>query len=422
MHGNYYFATAGAARATLPLETRVQADVAIVGGGFTGLGAALELVRGGANVVLLEAEELGSGASGRNGGQAHVGMRRDQLWLEQHMGVEDAHKLWEIGLAARAHLDTLMGENGIECDFRAGLLEPDHKRRYVAESRARVAHMHAHYGYESLRFVSREEMNALVAHRNYYGGVHDTLGGHLHPLKLAYGMAAAAGEAGVGLYTHTRVTGLHKQGSGWRLTTARGEVYANQVILAGDGMLHGLHKGLDARVMPIHNYIAVTEPLGAERARALIANGASVSDSRFVVYYYRITPDNRLLFGGGESYARHYPQDVAGFVRPHMLKIFPQLRGVRLDYAWGGTLGITAKRMPMVRTLANGLHTAAGYSGLGVLLAPYFGRLLGQAVLGHHADFEVLARIPVSRFPGGRAMRHPVMVAAMLAFALRDRL
>jgi gamma-glutamylputrescine oxidase len=247
-------------------------------------------------------------------------------------------------------------------------------------------------------------------------------GGHLHPLNLTLGLAWAAQKAGARLYTDTLVSGLAREATGWCLQTGQGSLTAAQVILTGDGMLTGLNKALDARVMPINNFIAVTEPLEAERAEALIRNCYAVSDSRFVVYYYRMTPDHRLLFGGGENYSYRFPTDVAGFVRPHILKIFPQLTDIKIDYAWGGTLGITANRMPMVREIEPDLYTAAGYSGLGVVLAPYFGKVLAQAILGQRMDFDLLARIPMMRFPGGPALRWPTLVAAMSLFALKDRL
>ena len=174
--------------------------------------------------------------------------------------------------------------------------------------------------------------------------------------------------------------------------------------------------------MPINNFVAVTEPLGAEGARRLISNGAAVSDSRFVVNYFRITPDDRLLFGGGENYGYRFPRDIAAFVRPHVLKIFPQLARVRFDYAWGGTLGITPTRMPWVRELSPGLINASGYSGLGVVIAPYTGKAVADALCGEREHFELLGRVPVPPFPGGPLLRWPTLVAAMLYYALRDRL
>ncbi len=423
--GNYYASTTQSAPETSQLAGDVTTSVAIVGAGFTGLGAALELAKHQTSCVVLDAGPVGFGASGRNGGQAHIGQRQDQLWLERVMGADDARKLWDLALDARAHLDDLLSSEGIECDFTSGLLDVDHKRRFVRETREYVAHLNTLYGYSDVRFVDQNETRALVASDNYYGGKLDTRGGHLNPLKLTHGIATAALRAGAKIFTHTRVTKLERSGMRWRLTTPHGVVTADKVILAGDGTLQGLSKPLDARVIPINNFIAVTAPLASERAAALIRNRAAVSDSRFVVYYFRLTPDNRLLFGGGENYSYRFPADIASFVRPHILRIFPQLQDVGIDFAWGGTLGITTNRMPLVREIEPGLITAAGYSGLGVVLAPYFGKILAQSIIsarGNGDDFGLLARVPNMRFPGGPALRWPTLIAAMSFFALRDRL
>jgi gamma-glutamylputrescine oxidase len=218
------------------------------------------------------------------------------------------------------------------------------------------------------------------------------------------------------------VIDLHPVAGGWRVVTPTGEVAAKRVVLACNGYLRGLAPGVERRVMPINNFVAVTEPLGNERARALIANGAAVSDSRFVVNYFRITPDHRLLFGGGENYRYRFPDDIAQFVRPHMLGIFPQLRAVQIEYAWGGTLGITPTRMPLVTEFEPGLVNASGFSGLGVILAPFAGKAVADALCGERDAFEQLGSLPVPPFPGGKALRWPTLVAAMSFYALRDRL
>jgi gamma-glutamylputrescine oxidase len=236
-------------------------------------------------------------------------------------------------------------------------------------------------------------------------------------------MGAAAADRGATLHARSAATSVSRQGGRWRVETANGAVTADAVLLAGGGYLRGLLPAVEARVMPINNYVAVTEPLGAERAERLIRGGIAVSDSRFVVYYYRMTPDHRLLFGGGESYSWRFPADIAGFVRPHLARVFPELAGIGIDHAWGGTLSITPTRLPFVRELEPGLYNISGFSGLGVVLAPYFGRLLGEALGGGAApDFERLTRLPVPRFPGGRLLRWPTLVAAMTFYALRDRL
>ncbi|WP_380873048.1 oxidoreductase [Sphingomonas sp. DBB INV C78] len=420
---SWYAATAIPGPVAAPLDGDARADICIIGGGYTGLGAALRLAEAGWQVRLIEQARLGWGASGRNGGQVHVGQRRDPEWLERVLGPDDAMHVWRIAIDARDHLDRLIETHGIPCDFTPGLLHVDHKRRYVPHSRAAVELLRSRYDYPHAEFVTGEALSEMLGAKGYHGGMLDRRGGHLHPLNLALGMAHAAAAAGARLHEHTEGTGLTRTAAGWQVKTARGTITADRILLAGDGYLRGLSPKTEARVMPINNYIAVTEPLGAARAQSLIRDNVAVSDSRFVVYYFRLTPDHRLLFGGGENYRWRFPADIPAFVRPHMLKVFPQLADVKLDYGWGGTLGVTPTRMPFVREVEPGLTAIGGYSGLGVVLAPYFGKLLGDALAGGNSpDFTRLTRIPVPPFPGGKWLRWPTLVAAMSMFALRDRL
>jgi gamma-glutamylputrescine oxidase len=413
----------GAHRCRIPAIDGVHTcDVCIVGGGFTGCAAALHLARRGVKVKLLEQSRLGWGASGRNGGQVHVGLRRDQYWLEGKLGASDARKLWDLALAARAHLDELIEAYAIDCDYRPGLLHADHKARYTRGTRRYVAHLQEAYGYAHIRYVDQEEIRALVATDGYYGASFDARGGHLHPLNLVLGIARGAQSHGAQLHEGAEVVQIKRTGGAFVVTTVQAEVHATQVILACNGYLRGISREVEAHVMPINNFIAVTEPLGAARAAALVQHGYAVADSRFVVNYYRTTVDQRLLFGGGENYSYRFPKDIAGFVRPHLCKVFPQLRAARIDYAWGGTLAITPTRMPFIREIEPGFYNASGFSGLGVVLAPYAGKIVADAIAGERRAFDAFAGVPVPRFPGGPALRWPTLVAAMSLYALRDRL
>lgn len=420
-HPNSWYAATAPLPSSLPtLKGTVRADVCVIGGGYTGLSAALHLAEAGLDVVLLEASRLGSGASGRNGGQIHSGQRRDQDWLEAHMGLDGAKSLWRLAEDAKAHLHKLIRHHQIDCDVRPGMIIADHKLGYVVHSHAYARKLNEVYDYPHTSPLSREELRALVGSDAYYGGMIDRDGGHLHPLKLALGLAKAAQSAGARLFEQSPALSI-KEGTKVTVTTDKGSVEADWVLECGDGLQDGLDRRVDRHVMPIANYIAATEPLG-ERAREIISNDAAVADSRFVVNYYRLSPDGRLLFGGGESYTRRLRANPGGFVRPYMLKIFPQLADVRIDYGWGGLLGITMTRMPFVRRLSPKVLTAAGYSGQGVMLAPYFGKILAEAVAGQLGRFDLLANLPVPAFPGGPLMRWPLLAAGMTYFALRDRL
>ncbi len=416
---SYYTATVRERVPTLTLQGTTQADVCVVGGGYTGLSTALHLARRGVSVALLEQSRLGWGASGRNGGQVHVGLRRDQRWLERAVGEPDARALWSFALQAREHLNWLVSTYQIDCDLRLGLLHVNHKSRYTRDSEQHVLHMRQRYGYEGIQFVERDVLRTMLASDQYHSGTLDLMGGHLHALNWALGIARAAESQGARLYEGCEVQSVTRRAGRFFVTTPVGVVEASQVVLACNGYLRGLSKAVHRHVMPINNFIAVTEPLGS-LASTLIAEQRAVSDSRFVVRYFRMTPDQRLLFGGGENYSFKFPNDIGAVVRPHLEAVFPQLRAVRLDYAWGGTLAITPTRMPWVREVEPGVINASGFSGLGVVLAPYTGKVVAEALLGDRSNLDLLGRVPVPAFPGGPALRWPTLVAAMSFSALRD--
>lgn len=418
--GSWYAETARPPTALPPLDGRVPADVCVVGAGYTGLGAALELASRGARVVVLEAAQLGSGGSGRNGGQVHTGQRRDQVWLEKAVGDADALRLWRMAEAARVNLKELMENFDIQCDFRPGLIHANHKPTGRDEDARHIEHMVRRYGYEGLDLIGGDALAHELGTAVYHGGLTDSGGGHLHPLKLALGLARAALAAGATIHEQSRALSWRREGVRIIVETAQGEVICDQLILTGDGYLDDLAGPARTQVMPINNFLLATEPLGAQ-ADEILRGDRAVADTRFVVNYFRKSPDGRLIFGGGENYRPGFPADLAGFVRRHMLKVYPRLADARITHAWGGTLGITRRRMPLVRELAPGVRLAAGYSGQGVMLAPYIGQLLARAALGRGNDLEVLTRLRTPRFPGGRLLRWPLTVAGMSWYALRDR-
>ena len=419
---SYYAATIDHPVDAPALQHDAITDHCIIGGGFTGLGAALALARAGHRVRLIEAGPLGWGASGRNGGQVHVGWQQDLPWLERRLGHAGAGAMWQAALAARAHLDTLLALADDRCDFRPGLIHADHRPGDVAKTHAHVAMMRDTWGYHSLTPLDRDGLRKLLDSPDYHGGSFDTHAGHLHPLKLALTMARAAQHAGATLHAHTPCTALAPTHDGWRVTTPHGVIRAGAVLDATGAYGRALVAQVDARILPINNYIATTAPLDPAFAQGLIANGAAVSDSRFVVYYFRMTPDHRLLFGGGETYGTRMPADPAGFVRPHLLRIFPQLAGVQIDHAWGGTLAISPNRLPFVIEPRPGLYAANGFSGVGVVLAPWLGDAVGRAMAGEaNPGYDLVRRLPGPRFPGGAWLRWPTQALAMRFMALRDR-
>lgn len=418
---SYYAATANATPDAPALDGDVSADVCIIGGGFTGLSAALHLAEKGLSVRLLEANRVGWGASGRNGGQICTGQRREQDYLEKTVGLDQARALWSLAEEAKATLRALIAKHDIRCDLKAGSVHGDLIARYVPETHAYVDHLAKTYNYTLMEPLDRQGIRDHVGTQAYHGGLLDRGAGHLHPLNYALGLAVAAQSAGVVLHERSRVSHV-SQTAPHKVQTANGSVTAGHVIYACNGYMGDLQGNVSANVMPINNFIAATKPLDEDLARELIAEDVCVADSKFVVNYYRLSADRRMLFGGGETYGYRFPSDIAALVRPNMEAIYPQLAGVQIDYAWGGTLGITRSRMPYFKALAPTILTAGGYSGQGVAMTTIAGKVLAEYVAGQTGRFETFANINHKQFPGGGKLRHPLLVLAMSWYALRDKL
>ncbi|RKF14938.1 FAD-binding oxidoreductase [Roseovarius spongiae] len=417
---SWYAATADAPPQRAPLKGETRADVCVIGGGYTGLSAALHLAEAGLDVVLLEAHRAGFGASGRNGGQLGSGQRVGQRELERLVGRDDAGKLWEMAEEAKRLVKSLIEKHEIDCHLKPGVAHACFSAREMSEEHAEADHLAEHYGYAHIEKLDRDAMHALCPSPAYHGGTLDMDAGHLHPLNFALGLARAAEAAGARIHEGAKVHDIDTR-HGTLVRTDHGRVAADHVILACNGYLGGLNRKIAAKVMPINNFIVATEPLGADAARVLTRDVA-VADSKFVVNYFRLSHDGRLLFGGGESYGYRFPSNIRATVSKPMLQIFPHLRGVPLEYAWGGTLAITMQRMPYLARLAPNILSASGYSGHGVGNATHAGYLMAQAVAGEASGFDLMSRVPAQTFPGGAALRSPLLALAMTWYALRDRL
>jgi gamma-glutamylputrescine oxidase len=421
-HPESYYAASAIGLADYPeLEGETACDVCVVGGGFTGLSAALHLAERDYDVVLLEARRVGWGASGRNGGQLGSGQRQSQEQLERIVGPEDARRLWDLAEEAKATVKARVRRHHIPCDLKPGILRVAYKPGDAPALAAQAAYLRAHYDYPHIRAVPREEVAAMLGTTIYHGGALDGDAGHLHPLNYALGLARAARAAGARIFEGATVTRI-ESGPRPNVATASGRVRARYTVLACNGYLEGLEARIAGRIMPINNFILATEPLGEAGARALIRDDVAVTDTKFVVDYYRLSADKRLLFGGGETYRRAFPADLKGLVRKYMLRVYPQLAETRIDYAWGGTLAITLNRLPGFGRLGPNAFYAQGFSGYGVALTSLAGKLIAEAVAGSAERFDVFARIPQPSFPGGTLLRRPAVVVAMLYYGLRDRL
>ncbi len=416
---SYYHATANRDFFTSQLsQIPDNIDFAIIGGGFTGIGAALKLAVSHSNVVLFDGNNIGQGASGRNGGLVCSGFRHDQKWFEDRIGLEGAKQAWEISQSAKAHLTQLITKYSIDADFEKGLIFAAHNQRMRDWLIEDSEHLSKHYDYSEIEFLDAAKTQNALSTKAYCGAIIDKGAGRIHPLKLLLGMAKAATLEGAKIVENCPIIGVEACGNHVKIRTENREFIAKKLLICGDGYLHNISPKIEAKIMPIGSFVIATEPL----EQSLLNECVGGMDTKFVVNYFQITKDNRLIFGGGEKYTPNWPNDIASFVKANLLKIYPQLQNAKIDYAWGGALGISPTRLPFINRISPNIYTAGGYSGQGVLLAPFFGDILARAVLGESAEFEFLSKLPVPDFPGGRILRFPLLTAAMTYYSILDKL
>lgn len=419
---SWYAATANRDLRFPSLDGDQRCDVLVVGGGYTGLSTAIELRERGLDVVLVEAQRVGWGASGRNGGQAVTGFNKDISTIAGWVGRDDARKLWDMSEEAKSLLQQRIDRYGIDCDLRWGYVLGALKRRHMEELEAHLGEWDG-LGYHQGRLLSRTEIRALVDAPGYVGGLLDSGSGQLHPLNYALGLADAARSLGVRIFEDTPVTRLD-QASPAVATTPKGRITADFVALCGNAYLPSLSADVDrtirSRVMPVGTYIIATEPLGEALAQQTVPSGFAVADINFVLNYYRLSHDGRMLFGGGVSYSGYEPRRLAESMRRTMARTLPRLAGKKVEFCWGGHVGITMNRTPHFGRLAPHIFFAQGFSGHGVLLTGMAGRVMAEAIRGQADRFDVFARIPHQPFPGGRVLRMPALVLAMAWYRLRD--
>jgi gamma-glutamylputrescine oxidase len=420
LNDSYYLASAGAYKPEATLTGDIKADICIIGGGFTGLSAAVACAEAGLDVVLLEGEQIGFAASGRNGGQMIPGFNMAAKDLIKLVGEDVGQHLYHLAMSARDRVHARIERHDIDCDLQHGHIHLAAKKTDFAYLQDEVTFSDRLLGVGEAVLVAPADIDQYVNVAGYHGGVYVPKGGHLHPLKYAHGLKRAAKSAGARIFEGSRAVSI-TEGEKVVIRTISGSVTARNVFLACDAETGDMAPKAGRYTMPVLNYIIATEPLSEERARALIPSNAAVSDSRFVLNYFRLSADNRLLFAGGEKYTPKPPEDIAAFVRPYMLKLFPQLMETRIDYAWGGTVGITVNRLPHIGREGNKLF-AHGYSGQGVLLTTLVGELLAEVLKGDSRNFNLFEKIPHRAFPGGKLLRTPTYVAGMLYSAMMDRL
>ncbi|WP_136419725.1 FAD-binding oxidoreductase [Noviherbaspirillum sp.] len=418
---SYYEASVLRPPAAAALAGRITADICVVGGGYAGLSAALELAERGYSVTLLEARRIGWGASGRNGGQVIVGYA-GQAAMERQLPPQEAHHAWEISVEALRLLNERIARCGIDCDYTPGYMTLAVNGKKARALDAWVEHLERAYGY-SMRWIGSAEIRNWIASEQFFAGAFDPLSGHLHPLKYCLGLAEAAKAAGVQMFEDSAVVRIER-GDKPLVKTDGGEVQCRFVVLAGNVYLEQyggrLAPELARRIIPAGTYIIATEPMSPERADTLIRYRAAVSDNNFVLDYFRVSADNRLLFGGGDAFSGATPPDLVEHLRRRMLAVFPQLADLAVPYSWGGFVDVTINHAPDFGRLGGNIYYLQGFSGHGLALAGMAGRLVAEAIAGQAERFDLLSRIRHFPFPRGAWIRKPAVALGVLYYRLRD--
>ncbi len=425
-HANsWYAASAHDKRVRPTLVGETDADVCVIGAGFTGISAALELAERGYSVVVLEAERIGYGASGRNGGQIVNGYSRDLETIAGRYGADKALALGRMSLEGGEIIRGRIARYGIDCDLVDGGFFAAFTDSQIRTMAAHKAHWEKH-GHTGLEMVSRSEVGRYVRTDRYAGGMIDRFGGHIHPLNLVLGEAGAVEALGGRIFEGSRVTAVETMTGrgthGTRVVTDRGVVAADYVLICGNAYLAPLMPEIHGRMMPVSSQVMATEPLDADLIESLLPADYCVEDANFILDYYRRTADNRLLYGGGIGYGGNHPSDLTGGIRPNMVKTFPALKDVRIDYAWSGNFALTLTRIPHIGRLSEKVYFSHGDSGHGVTTTHLLGKILGEAVSGHAERYDVWASLPNLPFPGGKTFRVPLTVLGAWWYGLRDKL
>lgn len=417
---SYYAATANDRRIRPALAGEVEADICIVGAGFTGISAGIELAERGYSVVVLEAMRIGFGASGRNGGQIVNGYSRDLSVIETRYGAKRAEALGAMSLDGGNIIRERVAKYRIDCDLRAGnfLAAFTAKQMREMEEAKRVWERHGHTG---LELVDRAGVTRIVDTDRYAGGMIDHLGGHLHPLNLVLGEAAALEAMGGRIFERSPAIAV-ETGARPIVRTDAGLVRARYVLVCGNAYLGKLLPEIAAKIMPVSSQIIATEPLEADVAHSLLPADYCVEDANYFLDYFRRTADHRLLYGGGVGYGGSDPASIEGAIRPNMLRTFPRLADIRIEFAWSGNFALTLTRIPHVGRLSPSVYFSHGDSGHGVTTTHLLGKILAEAVAGHAERFDVWASLPYYPFPGGHSFRIPLTIMGSWWYRMRDRL
>jgi len=418
---SYYAASMNDTRQRPPLTEALSTQICIIGAGFTGISAALELVERGFKVVVLEAERVGFGASGRNGGQIVNGYSRDLATIAKRYGADKAASLGKMSLEGGQIIRDRIAKYQIACDFTQGGFFAAFTQKQLDEMKANRDTWQSH-GHDGLEIVSKGDVNRYVASDVYCGGMADKYGGHIHPLNLVLGEAAAFERQGGLIFENSRVLSVDMKTAKPCIKTQSGEVTADYLLVCGNAYLGQLLPEISGRMMPVSSQVLTTQVLGEEVMAQLLPANYCVEDANYVLDYYRRSGDNRLIYGGGIGYGGQDPQNIESVIRPHLVKTFPQLKDVRIDFAWSGNFALTLTRIPHMGRLSPHIYFSHGDSGHGVTTTHLLGKILGEAVSGHASRFDVWASLPNLPFPGGKYLRVPLTALGAWWYGWRDRL
>ena len=417
--GTYYAGTYGPIPLRPRLEEHTDCDVLIIGGGFSGLHTGLRLALAGKKVVILEASRLAWAASGRNGGQALPGWSCDMPPLEKALGTERARQLWDSMVWAAEEMRELPERHRFDIDYRTGAIYTAVLPRRVRLLQENLEEASEKYGYQQLSFIPKEDLPQWIASPRYQAALHDSGAAHLNPLKLAQGLAGAIEAAGGHLFEQSKVLDYRETDAGFVARTEHGEVRGDVLVLACNAYIDRLDPALSKRLLPVGSYQVATAPLDPELARSLFPRGTCAIDNQFVPDYFRVTPDNRLLFGGGCTYLGGIPADVPAATRPYLERVFPQLRGVQIDYGWGGHIDCTMHRTPDVGRQGHKFWLQ-GFSGHGILPTLAAARAVSDAILGDEQLLGLYQGLSNPGFPGGDLLRAPIEAVGKAWYRLRD--
>ncbi len=401
------------------LEENLQVDVVIIGAGYTGLYTALNLAEAGKSVMIIEASRVGWGASGRNGGQIIPGFSCDMPPFEAALGQDGARQVWQLVQDAASEIRRRIARHQIACDLTEG-----HLWTAVQQRRVKILtdwqHEAAHkWGYDQLQFIPKSDLPQHIDSDRYQAALLDPQGGHLHPLKYALGLARAAEQLGVKIFDNTKALGYQADIDGVTVQTAQGQIRANKLVLACNAYIDQLDRRIQGKILPVGTYMIATEPLSETAARQLLPSGYAVSDNQFVLDYFRLTKDHRLLFGGKCSYTGRTPNNLTEGLRQDMLKVFPQLAKTKIAFTWGGHIDITMPRTPDFGRLDN-VYWAQGFSGHGIVPTCVAGRVLAEAINGDETHLKLFTALKNPAFPGGETLGALFQAVGMSYYRLRD--